>query len=326
MARKNPFENVLQSSPTKADDAEVKYVAKGATRSIMSTIDELTDKADQLMEGETIVELDPGLIDPSFIKDRLEHDEEEFEKLVNAIEAEGQTTPILVRPHPKVQGRYMVVFGARRSKAAAHLGIKVRAVIKDLSDRDHAVAQGQENAARANLSFIERAMLASDLVERKFDDSNATVLSALSIDKPTLSKMLAVTSISSDILAAIGPAKSVGRDRWYELKILLDKPANKKRALELLAEGDFGKLTSVERFNKTHSTIKGGKKVTKSISPKPRQWMANDKVLSAEMVIKGKSYAITVKAKKGDANKFGEYLSENLDALYESFKKDRMIN
>lgn len=326
MARKNPFENLLKSEPTNAGDAEVKYVAKGATRSIMSTIDELADKADQLMDGETIVELDPALIDPSFIKDRLEDDEEEFKKLVDAVKAEGQSTPILVRPHPNVGGRYMVVFGARRSKVAAHLGIQVRAVIKDLSDRDHAVAQGQENAARANLSFIERAMLASDLVERKFDDDNSTVLSALSIDKPTLSKMLAVTSISQEILNAMGSAKSVGRDRWYELKILLDKPANKKIGLEILADNSFGQLSSDERFNKMHSTLKGGKKVTKTISPKPRQWTAKDKSLIAELGSKGKNFAITMKAKSGDANKFGEYLSENLDALYENFKNSTKIN
>lgn len=326
MARKNPFENVLQSEPTKSDSSEVKYVAKGATRSIMTTIDELADKADQLMDGETIVELDPGLIDPSFIKDRLEDDEEEFKKLVDAVKAEGQNTPILVRPHPSVDGRYMVVFGARRSKVAAHLDIRVRAVIKDISDRDHAVAQGQENAARANLSFIERAMLASNLVKRKFDNDNATVLSALSIDKPTLSKMLAVTNISQQILEAIGPAKSVGRDRWYELKILLDKPANKKIGLEMLDENSFVNLSSVERFNKMHSALKGGKKVAKTITPKPRQWATNDKVLVADLGPKGKNYAITVKAKNGDAVKFGEFLSENLDALYENFKNNTKIN
>lgn len=326
MARKNPFENLLQSESVKPDDAEVDYVAKGASRSIMSTIDDLTDKADKLLEGETIVELDPDLIDPSFIKDRLEDDEDEFKKLVKALREEGQNTPILVRPHPNAHGRYMVVFGARRCKVAAHLGIKVRAVIKDLSNRDHAVAQGQENAARANLSFIERAILALNLVQQKFDDDNATVLSALSIDKATLSKMLSVTSIPQEILEVIGPAKSIGRDRWYELKNILDNPANAKRGLEILGDDQLRKLSSDDRFNQMYSKLKGRKKTTKTIAAKTQQWTANDKRLVADLGSKGKNYAITMKAKNGDAVKFGEYLSENLDVLYENFKNNTKIN
>ncbi len=55
----------------------------------------------------------------------------------------------------------MIVFGHRRAKVARELGIKVKAVIKPLADLEHILSQGQENSARANLSFIERVLFAA---------------------------------------------------------------------------------------------------------------------------------------------------------------------
>lgn len=322
MARKNPFENLLENTDQSAKPP-TEFPTRGASWSISSTLDDLADRADKLLEGETIVELDPKLIDPSFLKDRLEEDEEEFEKLKKAIDEDGQTSPILVRPNPKTPGRYMVVFGSRRRKVAEALGIKVRAVIKELSDRDHVVAQGQENAARANLSFIERALLASDVCNRGYDTDNSTAMSALSIDKATLSKMLSVASIPEPILSAIGSARSVGRDRWYELKTLLDRPANTKRALEQIEKSEFMTLTSEGRFDRLHKLFASSTKPKKGAPQKPRKWAPKDKGIEASISTRGKSYTVAVKAKDQRAVQFGEYLSERLDELYEAFKSEK---
>ena len=54
----------------------------------------------------------------------------------------------------------MIVFGHRRAKVARDLGDAVRAVVKPLADIDHVIAQGQENTARADLSFIEKSLFA----------------------------------------------------------------------------------------------------------------------------------------------------------------------
>ncbi|RWJ39882.1 MAG: plasmid partitioning protein RepA [Mesorhizobium sp.] len=77
-------------------------------------------RADKLAAGETIVELEPDTIDVSFVRDRRANDEREFNELVEAVRENGQNSPILVRPHPKNVGRYMVVFGHRRLEAAKY--------------------------------------------------------------------------------------------------------------------------------------------------------------------------------------------------------------
>lgn len=69
---------------------------------------------------------------------------EQFKELLEAIKERGQDSPVLVRPHPKLDGRYQIVFGLRRVRVARELGRKVRAVVKALDDKTHVIAQGQE--------------------------------------------------------------------------------------------------------------------------------------------------------------------------------------
>jgi len=142
---------------------------------ITKTLGNITEKMEraselerQLAAGQTIVELDPGLIDASFVSDRLAIDAAELAQLVEQIREHGQQVPILVRPHPETRGRYQVAYGHRRLAAAREIGIRVRAVVRDLTDGQLVVSQGQENSARTNLSYIERALFASRLEERSF--------------------------------------------------------------------------------------------------------------------------------------------------------------
>ena len=319
MARKNPFASLMDDTQSPEGQVALDYTIKGASRSIISSIDELSQRADKLLQGETVVELDPATIDASFVRDRMEDDEQEFADLLNAIRERGQDSPILVRPHPSQSGRYMAVFGHRRIRVARELGRPVRAVVKDIKDRDHVVAQGQENTARANLSFIEKALFAGELARLSYDNDNTIVLAALSVEKATLSKMLAVASMPGDLLQIIGAAKGIGRDRWYELKMLLDKPANLTLAREFVDTDEFRSLSGDDRFNRLLATLKGGRKVTKAIAPRnSRQWMPADRAVKVDIKSDGRSYTLSLKAK--DAVGFGEFISDNLAQLYADYQ------
>lgn len=322
MARKNPFAHLLEDTAAPADQSVIDYPVKGASRSLISSIDEIASRANSLLEGETVVEMDPAIVDPSFVRDRLDSDDAGFDELVDAIRERGQDTPILVRPHPKVAGRYMVVFGHRRVRAAKALGRKVRAVVKDLEDREHVVAQGQENSARQNLSFIERARFAASLTNLHFDEDGATALAALTIDRPTLSKMLSVAAIPNDVLDAIGAARAVGRDRWYELKLLLDNPPLLTSALSFVRESDLPEQSSDDRFNALIAHLKAARTAKRSSAGAlKRTWKPDDGALSGQIVSAGKRFNLVLSAKGAEARAFGEYVSENLDRLYEAFKQ-----
>ncbi len=318
MARKNPFMNVMSEEAPDNSKAILEYTNKGASKSLIHSLDEMAAQADRFLEGETVVELDPAVIDGSFVRDRLEDDKADFDELLAAIRDRGQDTPILVRPHPSAAGRYMVVFGHRRLRAAKALERKVRTVVKDLNDSDHLVAQGQENSARANLSFIEKAMFAAEIIRRQFDGDNAIVLSALSIDRATLSKMLAVSTIPKRVLDAVGAAKGIGRDRWYELKSLLERPTTLEKVLDFIETGDFKAKDGDERFN---ALLSFGKAVGKQARPKAtrtHKWSSDDKAVSADIRADGKTYTFALKAK--DAAGFGDFIADNLADLYRAYR------
>jgi ParB family transcriptional regulator, chromosome partitioning protein len=325
VARKNPFASLMDQSREEQKTPALDYALKGASRSILNSIDELAAQAGKLMEGETIVELDPDVVDVSFVSDRLDEDDREFDELLAAIRDRGQDSPILVRPNPSRVGRYMIVFGHRRARAAKRLNRKIRAVVKELDDRQHVVAQGQENSARANLSFVEKALFAAKLARLHYDEDNATILTALAIDRSTLSKMLSVASLPQKILESIGSAKGVGRDRWYELKALLERPGSIDIALATIEDAGFFDRSSDDRFDAIMARLKSMKPKRRARDRQPLTWASDDGVLGAEMKAEGKRYTVSLKAKGSDAKAFGEYLSEQLASLYQGFRQQTKI-
>lgn len=257
MARKNLLESVLgkETDQTQSEKRSA-YGLKGASGKMKASLDSLADDAKKMLEGETIVDVDPNKIDASFVNDRLSGDDEEYLDLKATIERDGQDSPVLLRPHPSLTDRYMIVFGHRRVRVARELGRNVRAVIKPMDDLAHILAQGQENSARSDLSFIEKSLFAKRLLN--LGHTKDVIQAALTVDATLLSRLLAVSQkIDEDIIEFIGPAKSIGRDRWESFKKLVILPANRGRALELIEEDSFQNLTSDERFEKLLAALQG---------------------------------------------------------------------
>jgi len=212
----------------------------------------------------------------------------------------------------------MLVFGRLRHRAAKELGIKLRAVVKKMSDREHVIAQGQENNARANTSFIEKALFAADIIRNNYDTDNSTALAAIGVDKPTLSKMLSVASLEPKLIEAIGRAKGIGRDRWYELKLLLDKPGNIEIALGVAEDVGVSELSSEEKFERVTTALKA----TKGKRPQKQQvdektWSLSKNAVKVSTRGTGRSFTLALKSK--DATSFGAFVSRRLERLYDEF-------
>lgn len=227
----------------------------GAVRAMGLGLDRLTQDAarakdlQQVLEhGDHVLQLDPALIDPSFVRDRIPAElDPEFDALKASIAASGQQVPVLVRPHPERQGRYQAAYGHRRIRAARDLQVPVRAVVKALSDTALITAQAQENNPRLDLSFIERARFALGLTRHGFD--RETVGTALGVDKTDLSRLLSVaTSLPEDIVTAIGPAPKIGRPRWLALVAAIDANGAIDRARSALASPAFRAADTNHRF------------------------------------------------------------------------------
>ena len=233
--------------------------AVGAISQTLGGVAERVKRADQieqkLIEGQVVVDLDPALIDNSPVPDRMEATEAHNAEFREIIRRHGQSVPILVRPNPLNGGRYQVAFGHRRLRAARELGIKVRAVVRSLTDEELVVAQGQENSSRTDLTFIERARFAARLEDRKF--SREIIMSALNVDKAALSRLISVaTRIPPTIIEAIGPAPAFGRVRWQELTELLEEEGARSRALDIASTAGFAEMDTDARFEKLAHSLK----------------------------------------------------------------------
>lgn len=188
----------------------------GATSAMMSTNRALRSARDAV-DAHHVWELDPSSILDDRLADRLEP--ADVQDLRDAIEQNGQTVPILVRRAPGQDGRYLLVYGRRRLEAirTSDKVEKVRALVANLDDDSALRAQISENMARRDLSFIEKALFAQELVSSGFGNQSR-VAEVLTVTRSSVSMAIAVVEmIGADLIRAIGPAHGIGRPRWEAL-------------------------------------------------------------------------------------------------------------
>jgi len=239
--------------------------ALGKLSEAFAVENELKAVKEQLEAGQVIIDLDPQVLDSSFVKDRMEISDNAIAQLAEQIKEKGQLVPILVRPHPTVPDRYQIAYGHRRVRAIERLGTKVRAVVRKMSDEELIIAQGQENNARLDLTFIEKARFVANLESRGF--TRKVIREALSVNEGDLSSLIAVGSrIPLDIIEAIGPAPGIGRPRWRTLMDLFQDIDCINRARQILAENNVQRMDSDARFRVLVDRLQ------KKETPKPQSW------------------------------------------------------
>ncbi|WP_077965887.1 plasmid partitioning protein RepB [Ensifer adhaerens] len=256
------LENKLADDPQPASPAPSPRVGAGVVGAAHRAIDDIRAERDRLKAiveagGGAILDLNPALIDPSPYPDRLGDDDTgDFETFKRSIEAEGQKVPIQVRRHPSSAGRYQIVYGHRRWRAAKELGRNVRALEVDISDLDLVVAQGIENASRQDLTWIERTLFASRMDDAGIKARN--IYAALSIADAELARMRGVyRTIPADVIEAIGRAPKVGRPRWIEFaKTIASDPDSLALVRQVLSQGTNGASVSDQRFQRAFEAIR----------------------------------------------------------------------
>jgi ParB family chromosome partitioning protein len=270
----------------------------------------------QADKGEPIVEVEPSLIDASFIRDRLDGFDEEHAELVESIRDHGQQVPVLLRPHPNDSARFQVVYGHRRVRASRTLGKPVRAVVRALTDAQLVVAQGQENSARKALSYIERAFFAVRLNESGFDRD--VIMAALSLSKSHLSTLMSVgRRIPANIIEAIGPAPKAGEPRWVALADRLDA-VGAEIVDGVLASGSFVSADSDDRFIAMFETLRPKVERTKR---QAEIWAADGGPPMATFQQAKRKASLVVDEK--EAPEFGRFVFAQLPELYREFLKNK---
>lgn len=318
MARKNLLTSLMSQPGATGDrpqprtqerpSSTQKPPLKGAVGAVSQTIADLKSRA--------VTDIDPALIDAGGLADRVEHDAHDQAQLTASIRKYGQQVPVLVRPHPETEGRYQVVYGRRRVLAARELGLPVRAMIRVLSDEALILAQGQENSARRDLTFIEKANFARQMEEAGL--TRQVIMDGLSVDKTEASRLLSVAAqVPAAVIAAIGAAPSIGRTRWQALADRLRSLDMKEAEIIALATGE----TSDARFEallKALDARKGKRGVSDSPSGKtvvPVHDAAGRKIGTLTQGPRGPVLALAT-----DEARFADWLADNLSRLHDDWK------
>lgn len=299
--------------------APVPHVRAGAVGAMGRSLGQIANAAETaralMASGQSIVEIPTDRIEGSFVSDRFTDNDASYRELVEAIRERGQQVPILVRPHPDKPDRFQVAFGHRRVRALSELGRPARAVVRRLSDEELVVAQGQENSARTDLSYIERGRFALALSDRGFD--RTVIMSALNMEKTQLSRLMAIAkAVPAEIAEAIGPAPRAGRPRWTSLVELLELARSRTALKQLITSDRFTSADFDTRFNLVLDAL-----TPKADESRKSDWRDEDGSKVATVIRGDARLSVVIDTKRFP--EFGEFLAGQLPDLYRAFKAQK---
>ena len=216
MSRKNVFGHLKPASEPSSTPAPAAPPLAHLGR-MLATVRDRAQRAEEiekaLISADRIIDVEPKLIDPSPVRDRLPSDAADDESLRESIAQSGQRVPVLLRPSATDPTRFQTIFGHRRIAQCTALGRSVRAVIVEMSDDDALVAQGVENNERRDLSFVERSLFALELTNRGL--TGHAIATSIGTSRPNVVEMIAIArAIPRPLIVAIGRAQGVGQPRW----------------------------------------------------------------------------------------------------------------
>ncbi len=139
-------------------------------------------------------DLTPGPFQP-----RRNFDPDELDSLAASIRERGIMQPILVRPDPKAEGRYEIVAGERRWRAAQAAQLhEVPVIIRDLDDRDSLEFALIENVQRQDLGALEEAEGYRRLID-EFELTQETLARQVGKSRSHVANMLRLLSLPDGV-------------------------------------------------------------------------------------------------------------------------------
>lgn len=148
---------------------------------------------------EQVVEIPLRAIFPNPRQPRRRFSRERLERLARSIEGQGVIQPLVVRPHPVLEGRFELIAGERRLRAIRLLGRAVApALVRELPDRDLLEVALVENLHRDPLTPIEEAQAYSDLL-REHGYTQQSLSDRVGRDRSTIANMVRLLALPASI-------------------------------------------------------------------------------------------------------------------------------
>lgn len=130
---------------------------------------------------------------------RIDMDPAALEELAESIRAQGVIQPIVVRALDGQDGRYEIVAGERRWRAAQQAGLhEIPAVIRQISDNVALAIALIENIQREQLNPIEEAIALQRLIE-EFELTHQEAAEAVGRSRVSVSNLLRLLALNDEV-------------------------------------------------------------------------------------------------------------------------------
>ena len=188
---------------------------------------------------------------PSRFQPRRDFNEETLEDLVTSIREKGILQPILVRPDPQATGRFEIIAGERRWRAAQRAQLhQVPVVVKSFSDQEALEVALVENLQRQDLNPLEEAQGYARLME-EFEHTQEDLARAVGKSRSHVANMIRLLGLPEPVKVMVedgrlsaGHARALlGAESPLDLADHVVKKGLNVRQTERLAKKD-GAVTS----------------------------------------------------------------------------------
>ena len=182
-----------------------------------------------LLPGEAVLEIPYDQLDDNPYQTRSQLDVEALEELCSSIQTLGVLEPILVRP--TADGRYQVIAGVRRWKAA-HMAGKdtIPAVVRQVSDQQAMLMTVVENLQREDLGIMDQARAFLRL-SQEFGLTQEEVAERTGKDRSTVANYVRLLKLPEKVQRLVDE----GGLSFGHAKVIMTLPASAVSMMEDLA-------------------------------------------------------------------------------------------
>jgi ParB family transcriptional regulator, chromosome partitioning protein len=187
---------------------------------------------------------------------RRRFDDTDLRTLSDSIATHGVLQPLLLRPLNDNTGRYEIVAGERRWRAAQLAGLhQVPALVRKFDDLGTLEVSIVENVQRADLNAVEEALAYQQLIDR-FGRTQQSIADSVGKSRAHIANTLRILALPEDILADVsegrlsaGHARAIlgATDMHALARTIIAKGLSVREAERLAAPAGGKKSTRVSR-------------------------------------------------------------------------------
>ncbi len=241
------------------------------------------DSAVLLDKGERIQKLAVDSLKPNVDQPRKQFDSEALAELAASIKRHGILQPLVVQPAQ--DGRYEIIAGERRFRAAQQAGLKtVPVIVRSAQAQERLEIALIENVQRVDLSPLEQAASIAKLHDQ-FNLAYSEVAKRLGKAETTISNIVRLLQLPADAQQALQAGRlSEGHAR--AILALKDDKAHQQRLLELI-EGQGWSVRQAEQYV---TAVKQGAKTVETAKAK-----TTDETPQTQALAKNLGHKVSIK-------------------------------